>query len=149
MPSDSEMTTGAGVGSLLLLKSSLDVTAFLVDFLPYTWHASCGTAGGVLSGAGVAAIIAGVDRAGKDCTPHHSTNTVEVKERDTCEMAQRRHENALTFRALTCPRARDAMFQRILTLYSPLGTAARVALVVYMMYQMLQRTRLRYSSRSA
>ena len=41
------------------------------------------------------------------------------------------------------------MFQRILTLYSPLGTAARVALVVYMMYQMLQRTRLRYSSRSA
>lgn len=60
---------GAGVGSLLLLKSSLGVSAFLVDFLPYTWHASCGAAGGVVSGAAVAAMIAVVDRAGEICIP--------------------------------------------------------------------------------
>ena len=53
---------GGGLGALLLLKLSMGVSTFLVEFLPYSWHASAGATGGLLCGASVAALFSAADR---------------------------------------------------------------------------------------
>lgn len=56
------LSGGAGLGSLFLLNFSMSVSTFLVEFLPFSWHAASGATGGVVSCASVAALVAAVDR---------------------------------------------------------------------------------------
>ena len=56
------LSGGAVGGSLLLLKFNLGVSVFLVDFLPFSWHASAGATGGLVATAATTAAVVGVDR---------------------------------------------------------------------------------------